>query len=175
MLKLGKLSVNEPPILTISNCRKVKILERLIRRKKYKSLIQVIFAFQRIYLLVEITFHNPYCISKQWFPLWYQIHFNETQFSFLSLKFQRFHPWGKIHDEIDSIISRTYVYVNILIKWGALSDACTRGRGSGRRGEREGIDDARSIHAVGIPLIEDRSSIGRGRIACGGRWQRRRG
>lgn len=72
------------------------------------------------------------------------------------------------NDEIGSADDHTCIYVSILIARKVLSASirCVHEEGED---QEEGIDDARSIHAVGIPLIEDRSSIGRGRIACGGR------
>ena len=72
------------------------------------------------------------------------------------------------NDEIGSADDHTCIYVSILIVRKALSASIRCAHEEGEDQE-EGIDDARSIHAVGIPLIEDRSSIGRGRIACGGR------
>lgn len=72
------------------------------------------------------------------------------------------------NEEIDSADDHTCIYVSILIARKALSASIRCAHEEGEDQE-EGIDDARSIHAVGIPLIEDRSSIGRGRIACGGR------
>lgn len=105
-----------------------------------------------------------YISTKQRFPL-----LSTFQFNLLLLKFQRS---SKIHRRRRSKSIRTdhNIHASILIARKVLSASIRCVHEGDQEDEARGsIDDARSIHAVGIPLIEDRSSIGRGRIACGGR------